>query len=76
MIHSQIFQPLFTTKADQGHVGLGLSMSRRMLERTGGTILLKSGANKTTVRLQIPLRPSLPFVREAESTWAGRRQNI
>lgn len=68
-----LFSPLFTTKAAYGNMGIGLLMSRRMLERTGGTIFVKSEKNRTIVRLNVPLKSSLPIIRTKESTWAGRR---
>jgi len=67
------FQPLFTTKAATGHVGLGLSMSRRIIERYGGTLSLRSEKGRAMVRVEIPLSPTLPRIRTEESTWAGRR---
>ncbi|MFA5140540.1 MAG: HAMP domain-containing sensor histidine kinase [Elusimicrobiota bacterium] len=72
----RVFQPLFTTKSGGDSVGLGLSMSRRMLERTGGTVTLESSRGKTRVRVRIPLRPALPIIRDDESTWARRRQSL
>ncbi len=69
-----LFSPLFTTKTAYGNMGIGLSMSRRMLERTGGTMLVKSENGRTIVRLDVPLKPSLPVIRTEESTWAGRRR--
>ncbi len=68
-----LFSPLFTTKSAYGNMGIGLAMSRRMLERTGGTMLVKSENDRTIVRIDVPLEPSLPVIRTEESTWAGRR---
>jgi signal transduction histidine kinase len=39
-LHSEIFQPLITTRADGG--GLGLSVSRAIIERYGGTLTVES----------------------------------
>lgn len=72
----QAFLPLFTTKGKKGNLGLGLSMSRRMLERSGGTIKIKREGDRTLVSVIVPLRPTLPIIRTAESTWSGRRQGI
>jgi nitrogen-specific signal transduction histidine kinase len=54
-------------------MGLGLSMSRRFLERLGGGLRLKSKGGATAALLTIPLEQELPKIRNEESTWAGRR---
>jgi signal transduction histidine kinase len=69
----RVLTPLFTTKSRVGGVGLGLSMSRRMLEHIGGTIQIRSDNGRTFVRVVLPLKPGLPMIRNEESTWAGRR---
>lgn len=70
---ARVFEPLSTSKSDRGGLGLGLSMARRMVEGTGGTVLLESAGGKTLVRIQFPVRPALPNVRTGDSTWASRR---
>jgi signal transduction histidine kinase len=70
---SRLFIPLTTLKSAKGGMGLSLAMSRRMLERTGGTIRVKSVDGGTVVRIELPLKPALPIIRNEESTWAGRR---
>lgn len=72
----QLFKPLFTTKSSRGGIGLGLSMSRRLLERGGGTITARTENGRTFARLEIPLKAGLPRVRNEESTWAGRRSSV
>ena len=69
----RVFEPMFTTKAASGGLGLGLSMSQRALRRLGGNLSLASEAGRTAVILQIPLKPTLPLVDAEESTWMGRR---
>ncbi len=69
----RVLTPLFTTKSRIGGVGIGLSMSRRMLEHMGGTVQVRSENGSTFIRLIIPFRPTLPMIRNEESTWAGRR---
>ena len=51
-----ITDPFFTTKHDSGGVGLGLSISSRIVEEHGGTIDFDSevGAG-TTVKITLPV---------------------
>lgn len=65
-----VFTPLFSRKS--GGVGLGLSMSRRLVERAGGTLNLRSEGKRTSVRIQLPTGPALPYVRD-DATWPRRR---
>lgn len=56
-VQSKIFDPFFTTKGRRG-TGLGLSTSRRMIERINGTLeLIKSKPGQTTFRVQLPAAP-------------------
>lgn len=68
-----VFEPLASTRSGGVGMGLGLSMSRRFLERLGGGLRLKSKGGCTAALLVVPLDKSLPQVRNEESTWAGRR---
>ena len=54
-LREQIFQALFTTKAKGS--GLGLSLSRRIAEAHGGTIVLEPTERGATFRLTIPDKP-------------------
>lgn len=72
---AELFKPLYTTKSARGGIGLGLAMARRLLERTGGTMAVRSEAGRTLARLELPLKAGLPRVRNEESTWAGRRSS-
>lgn len=47
-----IFDPFFTTK-DEG-TGLGLSVSRKMVENHGGSISVRSGSKGTVFYIQLP----------------------
>ena len=53
-----ITDPFFTTKHDYGGVGLGLSISSKIVEEHGGTLNFKSeiGAG-TTVEMKLPVEP-------------------
>ncbi|MGA1844617.1 MAG: two-component system sensor histidine kinase NtrB [bacterium] len=52
---NRIFDPFFSTKADEG-TGLGLSLSRRIIEAHGGTIHAQSEIGKgTSMIIHLPL---------------------
>ncbi|MBN3032984.1 MAG: hypothetical protein JW873_02705 [Candidatus Saganbacteria bacterium] len=51
-----IFDPFYTTREDG--TGMGLAVTRRIIEECGGTIAVESAAGKgTTFKLCLPIRP-------------------
>jgi len=68
-----MFEPFVSARRSSNGLGLGLSMSRRFLERIGGGLRVKSKAGYTAALLIVPLEHELPKIRLEESTWAGRR---
>ncbi len=70
---ASMFEPFASARRDSHGLGLGLSMSRRFLERIGGGLRVKSKAGYTAVLLVVPLERELPKIRLEESTWARRR---
>ena len=71
-----LFEPFFAARAGSSGLGLGLPMARRMMERLGGTVRVKSQGLGTAALIELPLSRDLPFVRNEESTWAGRRKAL
>lgn len=50
----QAFEPFFTTRSKGGGTGLGLSVSRAIAERHGGTLTLVRGATGCVCELRLP----------------------
>jgi len=82
-LRSRIFEPFFTTR-DVGHgMGLGLSVSKTIVEKYGGDIEVDSIENAgTTVRIHLPIRvpraaavaPAAPVPAVAAAPAAARRR--
>jgi signal transduction histidine kinase len=56
--HDQIFESLLTTKHAEGDLGLGLSISRSLVQSFGGELNLVPHENGACFEIQIPQRPS------------------
>jgi signal transduction histidine kinase len=53
----KIFEPLFTTRPDG--LGLGLSISRTIVERLGGTITVRNRPGRgAAFTVELPLKPA------------------
>ncbi|MDO9184221.1 MAG: ATP-binding protein, partial [Bacteriovorax sp.] len=52
---AKIFLPFFTTKEIGAGPGLGLSVSRKIIEDHGGTLIFDEHANQTTFKIVLPL---------------------
>jgi signal transduction histidine kinase len=70
----QVFEPIYCARHGGSGLGLGLPMSRRMIDRCGGSLDIRSRQGLTTALITLPMNRDLPVVRNEESTWAGRRR--
>src|SRR5690606_7844693 len=50
----RIFQPFFTTKAEDEGTGLGLAICQRIVREHGGEMDVESGSDGTTFRIFLP----------------------
>ena len=58
----RIFEPFFTTKSPDQGTGLGLFVSRNMVEKLGGEIEAESQLGRgSTFRVKLPRHPDLPI---------------
>ncbi|HEY2774225.1 MAG TPA: HAMP domain-containing sensor histidine kinase [Candidatus Binatia bacterium] len=65
---ARVFEPFFTTRAEQGGTGLGLAIVKTIVKEHGGTIDLDSSpGHGTTVTVVLPFRKQAPGL--AEVNW-------
>jgi signal transduction histidine kinase len=55
-----VFDPFFTTKGVGQGTGLGLDISRRIIERHRGDVSVESRPGETVFRVRLPLVASTP----------------
>ena len=68
-IQAQIFEPFFTTRKGRGGSGLGLVISRTILEQHGGDVLVQSEPGQgATFGVWLPHEPGDPSTPRAETT--------
>ncbi|MES2854789.1 MAG: ATP-binding protein, partial [Bdellovibrionota bacterium] len=58
-IRSKLMTPFFTTKIRGKGLGLGLNLSRRLAESSGGALMLDKASENTSFVLHLPLRCTL-----------------
>ena len=54
-IKEKIFEPFFTTKVSGGGTGLGLDITRKIIEKHGGSLSVESQPGRTCFRVILPL---------------------
>jgi len=59
-LHEEVFKPFYTTKQASGGRGVGLTISRAMVERHDGTLTVQSpltARGGTRIAIRLPLHP-------------------
>jgi signal transduction histidine kinase len=54
-VGAKIFEAFYTTKASGEGSGLGLEISRRIIEKHGGRMMYRSRPGRTTFRVELPM---------------------
>jgi len=76
-IRTSLFEPFFTTKETGHGVGLGLAVSKGIVERHGGTIDVTSEPGKfTRFTLTLPPEAAMPAAAGAPQVGAGATEGI
>jgi len=53
-----LFEPFFTTKPPGKGTGLGLTISKAIIEKAGGSIEVESGEGRTVFSITLPQNPA------------------
>jgi signal transduction histidine kinase len=62
------FDPFYTTKGVGEGTGLGLDISRRIVDRHSGDISIRTRPGETVLRVRLPARRPVPSPRQAAAT--------
>ena len=54
---AHLYEPFHSTKAGEGHLGLGLYLAKKLIARCGGEISCQSSPGSTSFRLFVPRGP-------------------
>jgi len=60
-LQGRIFTPFFTTKSSGLGTGIGLSISKRIVEESGGSIVFVSRPGMTTFTVRLPIAADAPM---------------
>jgi signal transduction histidine kinase len=67
----RIFEPFFTTKPAGQGTGLGLAVTRQLVERHGGRLALLPSENGARFRVELPIAPAQNGLRERRPNARG-----
>ena len=67
-VKEQMFEPFFTTRDKEGHIGLGLSLCQMVMQEHQGALFLDEGVNNSTCFIV-----ELPVAEESVSTTDSER---
>jgi CheY-like chemotaxis protein len=57
-VRARVFEPFFTTRAEEGGMGMGLPLTRSLVLEAGGEIAVESEPGRgTTLRVTLPVAP-------------------
>lgn len=51
---AHLYEPFYSTRKEEGHLGLGLYLARKLITRCGGEISCESSPGRTSFRLFLP----------------------
>lgn len=76
-IAARVFDPFFTTKGPGGGTGLGLFLSRRIVEEAGGTLTISSDVGRGTIaRVRLAVAEGAPPAARALAPPPVRRSKL